>query len=180
MDKKNFHELLDPLRQKRAASRFRGLPAAPFRKGFARWPTSLKIFASLLLCLTGFSYLILLASIWSDTGMRIAQIAEAYGTMDTIELVEHSFKYLFWFMGTFGIAGFLFLLTSYPEKIKRVFAVLIPALIFSDVGSAWLIRDAAVFAWVLAASGFLLAVSFLLLFFLIQCDLWLRKTKHAS
>jgi hypothetical protein len=107
--------------------------------------------------------------------MKIANVIEGYGSFEFIELIEHSFKYIFWFICTFTITVSVFLLTSYTEKIKRVFAVLIPLFIISDIGSMWLIRYCSFFAWQLYASGLILATSFLIMFLLTQYDLWLKK-----
>lgn len=136
---------------------------------------SIRLFVSLMLCVIGLSYLTFLGNIWIDTEMKIAFVIEGYGSFEFMELIEHSFKYIFWFIGTFTVVASLFLLSSYPEKIKRFFAVLVPLFIISDVGSMWLIRYASFFAWQLYVSGLILAVSFLVMFVLIQCDLWLKK-----
>lgn len=138
-------------------------------------PQSIKVFVSFLLCLLGLSYLTLLSSIWIDTEMKIPYIIEGYGSFEFIELAEHSFKYIFWFIGTFGITVSLFLLTSGSERVKRFFAMAVPLLIVSDIGSMWLIRYSPVFAYQLYASGVMLAVSFLVLFVLIQSELWFNK-----
>ena len=55
-----------------------------------------------------------------------------------IELTQHTFLHLFWFFGIFSITGMLFLLTSYTEKTKRIFAILVPILIISDLAAQWL------------------------------------------
>lgn len=138
-------------------------------------PISAKLFISLLLCLVGLSYLTLLGSIWIDTEMKISYIIEGYASFEFMELIEHSSKYIFWFIGVFGITVSIFLLTSYPEKLKIFFAVIIPSFIVSDIGSMWFIRYSSFFAWQLAVSGFVLAVCFLAMFLLIQCNLWLKK-----
>ncbi len=135
---------------------------------------SARLFISLLLCLLGLSYLALLWGIWIDTEMKIAYIIEGYADFESMELVEHTFKYIFWFIGTFGITVSLFLLTSWPEKLKRLFAVSVPLLIISDIGSMWVIRYSDFFAWQLYFSGILLATSFLALFLLIQFDMWVK------
>jgi hypothetical protein len=138
-------------------------------------PPSMRLFMSLLLCVIGLSYLTLLGSIWIDTEMRISNVIEGYGSFEFIELIEHSFKYIFWFMGTFAITVFMFLFTSYPEKLKGFFAMAVPLFIISDIGSMWLIRYSSFFAWQLYASGLILATCFLTMFSLIQYDLWLKK-----
>lgn len=136
---------------------------------------SSKSFISLLLCLVGLSYLTLLGSIWIDTEMRISNVIEAYSSFEFIELIEHSFKYILWFICIFTIVVGIFLLTSYPEKVKRIFAVSTPLFIVSDIGSMWFIGYSNFFAWQLYLSGFILAVSFLVMFLLIQYDLWFKK-----
>jgi hypothetical protein len=138
-------------------------------------PLSVRLFISLLLCVIGLSYLTLLGNIWVDTEMKISNIIEGYGSFEAIELVEHSFKYIFWFTGTFTITVFIFLFTSYSEKFKRLFGVVIPIFIISDIGSMWLIRYSSFFAWQLYASGLILATCFLTMFLLIQYDLWFKK-----
>ena len=110
--------------------------------------------------------------------MKIANIIEGYGSFESIELVEHSFKYMYWFMGIFGMTGFLFLLTCYPEYLKRSFAVVTPVFIILDISAAWLIRYHDFFAFQLMVSGFVLGSCFLVMFLLIQYDLWLKKD-HA-
>lgn len=140
---------------------------------------SFKMFVGLFLCVMGLSYLTLLGSIWIDTEMKISFIIEGYGLFESMELVEHSFKYIFWFIGIFGIMGFVFMMTSYPETLKRIFAVIVPLLIVSDVSSMWFIRFSNFFAWQLYVSGFLLAGSFLVMFLLIQYDLW-SKAKEGE
>ncbi len=132
----------------------------------------MKFFVSLMLCLLGVNYLLLLIQIWLDTGMTVDGILRAYRSFEPGELVEHSAKYLFWFLWTFGVSGFLFFNTSYFEKIKRVFAILVPLTIASDIASMWLIRYFDWFAWQLFGSGFVLAASFLGMFCLIQYELW--------
>lgn len=125
-----------------------------------------------MLCLLGVNYFLLLAQIRLDTGMNIVGILQAYRGFDPTELIEHSAKYLFWFLGTFGAAGFLFLITSYSDKIKKFFAIIVPLTIASDIASMWLIRYHDWFAWQLFGSGFVLASSFLIMFCLIQHELW--------
>lgn len=141
-------------------------------------PLSLRAFISLILCVIGLSYLTLLGSIWVDTEMKISKIIEAYGSFEFSELIEHSFKYIFWFIGTFTITVLIFLFTSYPGKLKRFFSFLVPLLIISDIGSMWLIRywSKGWFSWQLYLSGMSLAGLFLLMFILINYDLWSKKS----
>lgn len=145
-----------------------------------RFPRSSKLFITLLLCVAGFCYLALLGSIWNDTQMKIPLIVEAYGTMAQSELVEHTFRYMFWFLGIFTLTGFLFLMSSYSEKIKTSFAVLIPLLILTDIASAWLIGRQEAFARLMFASGFSLACLFLTMVVLILYELWFQKTRDSG
>ncbi|MCB9799197.1 MAG: hypothetical protein H6757_00380 [Candidatus Omnitrophica bacterium] len=147
--------------------------------GLSVLPQSAKLFISLLLCVAGLCYLILLVSIWNDTGLRMSVITEAYADMDSIELVEHSFKYMFWFFGIFGLTGAIFLLSTVKEKIKIVFSVSVPLFIVLDIASAWLISKRAFFSGILGVSGFFLAGSFLVMFVFIQYDLWLKSRKES-
>ena len=144
-------------------------------RGLKALPVSFKLFISLFLCVAGFCYATLLASIWSDTEMNLATIAEAYATMGDIELIQHSFRYLFWFFGIFVLEGLLFLLTTAPERVKKIFSTIVPVLILADIGSAWFIRSSNFFAYTLFASGVLLATSFLVMFLWIQSNLWSSK-----
>ena len=140
-----------------------------------QFPKSFKWFASLMLVVSALCYLSLLGSIWNDTQMNPDVIREAYAMMDPIELTQHTFLHLFWFFGIFSITGMLFLLTSYTEKTKRIFAILVPILIISDLAAQWLIQYHDLFTPILFVSGALLAASFLSMFVLIQNDLWIRK-----
>ncbi|OGW90216.1 MAG: hypothetical protein A3A73_04845 [Omnitrophica bacterium RIFCSPLOWO2_01_FULL_50_24] len=164
--------------ERAAKKRRHSLRSEVFPKGLYRFPglrgapLSFRLLASVLLCLLGVSYLVLLASIGSDTEMKMANIVEAYRTFTTTELLEHTFKYLPWFIGTFGATLTLFCLSSYPEKLKLFFVCAVPIAILSDMGSMWLIRAHALFGWQLLASGFFLALCFVTLFALIQRDLW--------
>ncbi|PIQ85311.1 MAG: hypothetical protein COV74_09355 [Candidatus Omnitrophica bacterium CG11_big_fil_rev_8_21_14_0_20_45_26] len=141
---------------------------------------SLKWFVSGMLVVAGASYLSLLASIWHDTGFSTTLISEAYGSMGTIELTEHSLKYLLWFLVIFSSTGALFFLTKAPERLKILLAVLIPILILSDIGSAWLIIYHDVYVKVMWLSGFLLAVFFMTMVVFIQRDLWFSKEAARS
>lgn len=145
-----------------------------------RTPLSVRLFVSLLLCVLGLSYLSLLGSIWIDTEMKISNIIEGYGSFEYMELIDHSFKYLLWFVGIFTITVSLFLFTSYSEKVKRVFAVAVPLFIISDIASMWLICYVGdIFAWQLYGSGLALAILFLLMFACIQFDIWIKKSKEG-
>ena len=140
-------------------------------------PHSMRLFLSLMLCLVGLSYLTLLAGIWIDTEMKMVNIIEGYRTFEFIELVQHSFRYIFWFIGIFGITVSLFLLSSFPERGKKFVAVAVPLWIISDIGSMWLIRYSDFFAGQLYVSGVMLAAGFLAMFSFIQRDLWFSKVE---
>ena len=135
-------------------------------------PLPTRLFISLIVSLLGINYLFLLLSIWMDTRMDIAMIIEGYRSFETVELLEHSFKYLFWFIGAFGVSVGLFLFSSYSQKIKTFFVMVTPFLVISDIGSMWAVRFSSWFAIQMYFSGFLLAVSFLALFILLQKELW--------
>lgn len=140
---------------------------------------STKLFVTAVLCLLGVTYITLLASIWVDTEMKVANVAEGYGGMEFSELVSHSHTYLPYYLYIFAIAVGIFLFTSYGEKIKRHFALAPFVVIFIDIGSMWLIRYAnkIVFSWALLFAGIFLAISFLGIFALSMYDIWLRKIK---
>lgn len=144
-------------------------------RGLHVLPLGIKVFASLFLCLLGLAYVSFLAGIWLDTGIQIALITEAYRGMGAIELVSHSSRYLAWFAAAFGAAGGLFLFSTYSDRWKLFFSLWAPAWILSDIGAAWLIRFADLFAWQLYISGFVLAATFLALFILVQRELWFKK-----
>lgn len=146
------------------------------RQGLSALPFSFRLFTSLMLCVIALCYASLLYSIYQDTEMQISYIIEGYGGMGDIELTHHTFKYMYWFVGIFTITTILFLLTEVSEKMKIIFAWLIPALITLDIGSAWLIRHNPAFAWMMYGSGMLLVISFIIMFNLIQIDLW-KKSK---
>ena len=131
-----------------------------------------RLFISLVLILLGVNYLFMLLSIWMDTRMDIAMIIEGYRSFETVELLEHSFKYLYWFIGAFGISVGLFLFSSRSQKVKTFFVMATPLLVLSDIGSMWAVRFSSWFAVQMYLSGFLLAVSFLALFVLLQKELW--------
>jgi hypothetical protein len=110
-----------------------------------------------------------------DTHMQIGEIAQGYRTFETVELIEHSFKFLFWFIGAFGITGTFFLMTTFPEGAKKFLAVFIPLGIISDIGSMWLVKFSNWFAYQMYFSGVFLAASFLFMFVVVQKELWFRK-----
>ena len=142
-----------------------------------RAPISVKLLATVLLCMVGLIYLSLLGQIWQDTEMKPSLIAEGYGTMEAMELTYHSHTYLpYYALYLFALPIFLFMFTSYSEKLKRILAVLPFALIVVDIGSMWLIPYASNgFAVVLWLAGTCLGLIFLSIFVLNLYDIWLRK-----
>lgn len=143
--------------------------------GLYALPLGAKFFVSLFLCGLGGAYVSFLGGIWFDTGMRISLIAEAYRGMSAMELTAHTFRYLTWFTEAFGVLGAAFLFTSTAERWKIFFSGWVPVWVLSDIGAAWLIGRSEFFAWQLFVSGFVLAATFLLIFILVQRDLWLKK-----
>ncbi len=126
----------------------------------------------------GLIYLSLLLHIWQDTQMKPALVAQGYASMETLELADHTHKYLpYYVIYLFAIPTGLFMLTSFPEKVKRVLAVLPFVLIGIDVTSMWLIPylSKMLFAWVLWFAGSFLSMTFFVLFVLNLYDVWLRK-----
>ena len=95
-------------------------------------------------------------------------------------IVRQIFIYLIWFLVIFSSTGALFFLTKAPERLKILLAVLIPILILSDIGSAWLIIYHDVYVKVMWLSGFLLAVFFMTMVVFIQRDLWFSKEAARS
>lgn len=140
---------------------------------------STKLFVVSFMCVLGLNYIPLLLNIWIDTGMKVAPVMEAYSGFEFAELVEHSGRYISWFVFTFGLAVLTFLTaTNYSQKIKSVFSVLPFVLIISDIGSMWLIRYVSkIFAWQLWFSGFSLAVCFLVIFLLTVGNVLFARTK---
>ncbi len=160
-------------------------------------PLSIKLFVSLMLCVLALSYLPLLGSIWLDTEMKISRVIEGYGGKVeseeeadeedeyyeedeegflSYELTENSFKYMHWFVATFVMSISVMMMTSWPEKLKMLFAVVGPVFIVTDIGAMWFIRYHNFFAYQLYVSGSILATAFFVMFLLIQYDLWLKKT----
>ena len=43
---------------------------------------------------------------------------------EVVELLEHSFKYIFWFIGVFGVMLSVFLLTARLQELKNFFVIL--------------------------------------------------------
>ncbi len=92
-----------------------------------------------------------------------------------VERIDESFKYMHWFLATFVMSISVMMMTSWPEKLKIVFAIVPPVFIVSDIGSMWVIRYSNFFAYQLYASGTVLATAFFVMFWLIQYDIWLKK-----
>lgn len=142
-------------------------------------PVSAKLLMTTLLCMVGLIYLSLLLHIWQDTEMKPALIAKAYGSMESLELADHTHKYLpYYALYLLALPAALFMFTGYSEKMKRIFAVLPFLVIIIDIGSMWLIPYAnqVFFSWVLEFAGTFLALTFLSLFLLDVYDIWLGKT----
>lgn len=145
----------------------------------SRAPISMKLFLTSLLCIVGLIYISLLVHIWQDTEMKPSMIAKAYGSMESLELTDHTHKYLpYYALYLFAIPVILLMFTSYSEKIKRIFAVMPSLLIIIDIGSMWLIPYVSknLFSWVLLFAGTFLGLIFLLLFMLNVYDIWLKKS----
>ena len=145
----------------------------------SRAPISMKLLMTVLLCVGGLVYISLLVHIYQDTEMKPSMIAKAYGSMEAMELTEHTHKYLpYYVFYLFAIPIILFMFTSYSEAIKRIFAVWPFLLIVIDIGAMWLIPYVAkdFFSWVLLFAGTFLGLTFLLLFMLNVYDIWLKKS----
>ncbi len=144
---------------------------------FSKAPTSMKLFLTLLLLIVALVYLTLLVHIWIDTQMKAANIEKAYGGMEYIELTDHAHTYLpYYTFFVFLIPVFVFMFTSYAERLKRFFAIFPLAVIIVDISSMYLIPYLwKGFGWVLFFAGTTLGVTFLTLFVLNLYDLWLRK-----
>lgn len=144
----------------------------------SRAPISMKLLMTSLLCVVGLIYLCLLLHVWQDTELKPSLIAKAYGSMESLELADHTHKYLpYYALYLFALPVTLFMFTSYSEKTKRIFAVLPFVLVIIDIGSMWLIPyvHQGLFSWVLWFAGTFLALNFFSLFLLNVYDIWLRK-----
>ena len=140
-------------------------------------PASFKLFVTVMLLVVGLIYLTLLVHIWIDTQMKAANIAEAYGGMEYIELTDHAHTYLpYYSFFVFLLPVLVFMFTSFGERLKRFFAVFPFVVIVIDIGSMYLIpylwRG---FGWVLFFAGTTLGIMFMFLFILNIYDVWLRK-----
>lgn len=148
----------------------------------SRAPISIKLLATSLLCTVGLIYLSLLLHIWQDTELKASLIAKAYGSMESLELADHTHKYLpYYALYLFALPAVLLMFTSYAERLKRIFAVLPFILIVIDIGSMWLIPyvNQGFFSWVLWFAGTFLALTFFSLFLLNILDIWSKKTENA-
>ncbi|HAZ10703.1 MAG: hypothetical protein A2047_02240 [Omnitrophica bacterium GWA2_41_15] len=142
-------------------------------------PISAKLLMTTLLCMVGLIYLSLLLHIWQDTEMKPALIAKAYGSMESMELADHTHKYLpYYALYLLALPAALFMFTGYSEKMKRIFAILPFLVIIIDIGAMWLIPYAhqVFFSWVLTFAGTFLALTFFSLFLLDIYDIWLKKS----
>lgn len=143
-------------------------------------PISAKLLMTALLCMVGLIYLSLLLHIWQDTEMKPTLIAKAYGSMESMELADHTHKYLpYYALYLLALPAALFMFTGYSEKLKRIFAILPFLLIIIDIGSMWLIpyMNQVFFSWVLTFAGTFLALTFLFLFLLDVYDIWFKKSQ---
>lgn len=144
----------------------------------SRQPISMKLLMTSLLCIIGLIYISLLVHIWQDTEMKPSLIAKAYGSMESLELTDHTHKYLpYYALYLFAFPAALFMFSSYSEKIKRIFAVLPFLLIVIDIGTMWLIPYVSnlIFSWALLFAGTFLGLIFLSLYILNIYDIWLKK-----
>ena len=143
-------------------------------------PLSLKLLSTLAIAGMGITYIVLALHIFIDTAFNVSIIKEAYSTMEWMELVDHTHKYLpYYGIYIFAFALFLFVLgTSYSEKVKRWMVIIPNCFILLDIGSMWAIRfiHADLFSWGLFLAGIFLAISFLTIAVLTLYDIWFRKT----
>lgn len=103
---------------------------------------------------------------------------EAYGDMEYIELSANAHIDLpHYALFIFAIPVFLFMFSSYSERLKRFMAVFPFVMVVADVGSMFLIPylHVAFFSYALWVAGTSLAITFLLLFIFILYDMWLKK-----
>lgn len=141
-------------------------------------PIRFKLLASTLLCIIGLIYIILVVNIHIDTELKPSIIIEAYGDMEYIELSANAHNDLpHYSLLIFAIPVFLFMFTSYSKKLKRFIAIFPFVMIVIDVGSMYLIPylNKFIFSYLLWIAGTCLAITFLLLFIVIQFDMWFKK-----
>ncbi len=143
----------------------------------AKASKSMKLLVTSVILVVGLSYVTLLTHIWIDTEMKAANIAEAYGGMEYIELTDHAHTYLpYYTLFLFLPPVLIFMFTSYPERLKRFFAVFPFVVSVIDIASMYLIPYLwSGFAWILFLAGTMLGIMFLLLFVLNIYDVWLRR-----
>ena len=132
----------------------------------------LKLFITFMLLLLGACYIAFLGGIYIDTEFKMSLIIEAYESFESMELTTHTFTYLTWFLLIFGVTTPLYFLGAASNKLKSIFAVLIPLLIFSDILCAALVRFSPFFAYQMAASGFALALCFIWMIASIFKSMW--------
>lgn len=144
-------------------------------------PTNIKLFITTLLCILGLVYITLLVTVYIDTEFKPSIIREAYGEMEYIEISQIAHSALpFYAIFLFAIPVFLFMFTSYSGKVKTFMAIFPFIMMVLDIGSMYLIPYVSRgFSYLLWFAGLTLAVTFLLLFILIQYDLWFTK-QHTS
>ncbi len=143
----------------------------------SRAPIHIKLYLSLLLCMIGLTYLTLLGHIYIDTQFQVDNIIKVYGAMEFSELTDIAHHYLpFYTIYIFLIPVFLMLFTAYDLKWKIIFTLVTFGFILADIGSMYSISYIShLFAYVLWVAGSCLALTFLVLFGLLQYDLWLRR-----
>ena len=144
----------------------------------SKLPTRFKLLASALLCVIGIVYIVLIVNIWIDTELKPSIIIEAYGDMEYIELSANAHIDLpHYSLFLFAIPVFLFMFSSYSDKLKCFLAVFPFVMILVDVGSMYLIPylNKVFFSYTLWLAGTCLAITFLLLFIFILYDMWFKK-----
>lgn len=143
-------------------------------------PFSLKLLVTMAIIGIGITYLILALHIYIDTNFQVSAIKKAYGTMEWIELTDHSHKYFpYYGIYIFAFALFIFVLgTSYPEWLKILVVIVPNCLIVLDIGAMWAIPyiNVDIFSWVLFLAGNFLALSFAVIALLTLYDIWFKKT----
>ena len=144
----------------------------------SEFPVRFKLLISTLLCIIGIVYIILIVNIWIDTELKPSIIIEAYGDMEYIELSANAHKdFSHYALLIFAPPVFLFMFSSFSEKLKRFMAIFPFVMVVADVGSMFLIPyvHKVIFSYLLWIAGTTLAITFLLLFIGIQYDMWFNK-----
>ena len=138
---------------------------------------STKLLVTSLMCIIGLTYLSLVVHIFIDTEFRPSLVAESYGYMEYIELTDHAHYYLpYYALWIFAIPVFIFMMSSYSEKLKCFFAVCPFIIVAIDIASMYLIPYLWTgFAMILWLAGSCLGTMLFILFLLIMYDVWLRK-----